>query len=63
LSKDWCSSNFQKTLYEVLELLKEKGGVELIPGGTTSLVQPLDIMVNKPFKDHLRDLYDTRPRD
>jgi len=31
----------------------------LIPGGCTSLVQPLDVSVNKPFKEIMRDLTDT----
>jgi len=32
----------------------------LIPGGCTSLVQPLDISVNKPLKEMLRDLTDQK---
>ena len=31
----------------------------LIPGGYTSLVQPLDVSVNKSFKEIMRDLTDT----
>ena len=30
----------------------------LIPGGCTSLVQPLDVSVNKPFKEIMRELTD-----
>lgn len=30
----------------------------LIPGGMTSQIQPLDVSVNKPFKDHVRDEYE-----
>jgi hypothetical protein len=29
----------------------------VIPGGMTSQLQVLDVAVNKPFKDHLRQLY------
>ena len=31
--------------------------VSVIPGGLTSLVQPLDVCLNKPFKDRLRRLW------
>ena len=27
----------------------------VIPGRLTSLVQPLDVCLNKPFKDHIRE--------
>jgi hypothetical protein len=29
----------------------------VIPGGVTSQLQVLDVVVTKPFKDHLRQLY------
>lgn len=29
----------------------------IIPGGLTSVLQPLDVCVNKPFKDNVRKLY------
>jgi hypothetical protein len=28
--------------------------VAVIPGGTTSQLQMLDVVVNKPFKDHVK---------
>ena len=31
--------------------------VAVIPGGMTSLLQPLDVGVNKPFKDNLRQYW------
>ena len=38
------------------ELLKESYSIQaVIPGGLTSLVQPLDFCLNKPLKDRLRE--------
>ena len=28
--------------------------VSMIPGGSTGLVQPLDVSINRPFKDNLK---------
>jgi len=39
----------------VKEKFKENGyDLAVIPGGLTSICQPLDIAINKPFKDNLR---------
>ncbi|RPB02545.1 DDE-domain-containing protein [Choiromyces venosus 120613-1] len=45
----------------VLNLLHQNNITpSLIPGGCTGLVQPLDVSVNKPFKELMRDLTDER---
>ena len=36
---------------------QHKTDVAIIPGGMTSILQPLDVSVNKPFKNKLRDLW------
>ena len=42
----------------VISCLKEHKAVAcIIPAGITSLVQPLDISINKPFKDRLRSIW------
>jgi hypothetical protein len=44
----------------VVQRIQELGvEVKHIPGGCTSLCQPIDIGFNKPFKDHLRKLWIT----
>ena len=43
---------------EVLELMKRNDVIPaIIPGGLTKKLQPLDISVNKPFKNHMRQLW------
>ena len=36
---------------------QHKTDVAIIPGGMTSILQPLDVSVNKPFKNKLHDLW------
>ena len=35
----------------------------VMPGGMTSVLQPMDVSINKPFKDSLRQQYLTRISD
>lgn len=43
---------------KVKEKLRSSGtDLVVIPGGMTSQLQPLDVMLNKPFKDRVRKLY------
>lgn len=45
-------------MQEVKDVLKEgKTDMALIPGGLTSVLQPLDVSINKPFKEHLKNTY------
>jgi hypothetical protein len=37
-------------------LTEMKTDLAVIPGGLTSVLQPLDVSVNKPFKDNVRKL-------
>ncbi|CAJ0592861.1 unnamed protein product [Cylicocyclus nassatus] len=39
---------------DVRELFKEHSKIAVIPGGMTKYLQPLDVGINKPFKDNLR---------
>jgi hypothetical protein len=39
------------------QLRKMKTELVVIPGGMTSVLQPVDVSVNKPFKDSLRQQY------
>jgi hypothetical protein len=50
---------FRGHLYEEMkvELERKNCNLVVILGGITSQLQPLDVSVNKPFKDHLRKEY------
>uniref|UniRef100_A0A1E1X1Z9 HTH CENPB-type domain-containing protein n=1 Tax=Amblyomma aureolatum TaxID=187763 RepID=A0A1E1X1Z9_9ACAR len=39
------------------KLQRDRTHLVVIPGGMTSILQPLDVCLNKPFKDRLRQLY------
>ena len=39
------------------QLCKMKTELVVIPGGMTSVLQPMDVSINKPFKDRLRQQY------
>ena len=39
------------------ELRSRNVDVAVIPGGLTCMLQPLDVSINKPFKDRIRDLW------
>ena len=51
---DHCSSHLKDS---VAKTVKENGDIDFIPPGTTSLLQPLDLMINKPFKENLKALF------
>ncbi|VDO38002.1 unnamed protein product [Haemonchus placei] len=39
---------------EVQQVWQQYSKIAVIPGGLTKILQPLDIGINKPFKDHLK---------
>jgi hypothetical protein len=41
------------------QLRKMKTELVVIPGGMTSMLQPMDVSINKPFRDRLRQQYVT----
>lgn len=51
--------SFRAHLVESVKLaLKEANtDIAVIPGGLTSVMQPLDVSLNKPFKDRLRNMW------
>lgn len=48
--------SFRGHLEESVKKKFHENGIDLavIPGGLTSICQPLDVAINKPFKDNLR---------
>lgn len=55
LSLDSCPAHKND---EVLKLLNKVSTVAMIPGGLTKKLQPLDLSVNKVFKNELRKLWE-----
>lgn len=54
----WDSFSCHKDQEILTSLLEEHDTqVEIIPGGCTSVLQPLDVGINKPFKDRIRNLF------
>ena len=44
---------------DVKKAAKKLKTLAVIPGGLTSVLQPLDVCLNKPFKDRLHDVVRT----
>ena len=69
LVKDWLCTVWAKVggLMRKLNLLVwdsfRQTDVAVIPGGMTSILQPLDVGMSKPFKDHLRQRWNKRMLD
>ena len=55
----WDSFSAHLTDTVKQQLHENKTATAVIPGGLTSLVQPLDVCLNKPFKDRLREKWMT----
>ena len=55
----WDSFSAHLTDTVKQQLRENKTATAVIPGGLTSLVQPLDVCLNKPFKDGLREKWMT----
>jgi len=60
----WDSFSCHKD-QEIIKLLLDEHDtqVEIIPGGCTSVLQPLDVGINKPFKDGIRKLFQSKVLD
>ncbi|CAG8701689.1 20388_t:CDS:2 [Dentiscutata erythropus] len=58
LTIDFKDAHHSHNYYDVTRALKAEGlDVLEIPRGTTSVLQPPDVSVNKPFKNEMRNLY------
>ena len=55
----WDSFSAHLTDTVKQQLRENKTATAVIPGGLTRLVQPLDVCLNKPFKDRLREKWMT----
>lgn len=58
---DLCTSHYTPAVLEKLRI--HHIIPTLIPAGCTSLVQPLDVSINKPLKERIRDLTDEAIRE
>ena len=56
---EWVEENRKSGLAVTRNLIRLHAKKTVIPGGLTSLVQPLDVCLNKPFKDRLREKWMT----
>ena len=48
---------------EVKQFCQQHSKIAIIPGGLTKILQPLDVGINKPFKDNLKDGWEKWMRD
>ena len=53
---DKCTSHIKPSVIKAAK--EDHNFIDFIPAGCTSLVQPLDLMINKPFKDGIRAMYE-----
>lgn len=58
---DMCTSHKTPAVLDTLR--KQKIIPSLIPAGCTSLVQPLDVSINKPLKEHIRSFTEEAIQD
>lgn len=50
---DWFRAHLADSMTRALR--QTNTDVAVIPGGLTSILQPLDVCLNKPFKDCMKD--------